>query len=282
MPKTTILTVTLILVFSLSFSQSKFPSGYWYGVEDVFAYKDLNGVYVFEDDEIYRAAFNKEVSRFTKWVSFPKNNQDFIFSETSVRAKNNAQHTWINTCETCVWTETQTGNFFYFGNPYLLEYNWTRNVNNDKGEDCFRRGNPCFTSSKKGYARIVPSKVYRNVVVGGKGYSYIDIEEVRYTEKTTEVTLKFTDANTTGTLHPPGSEKAYKIIGQDGKEYKLLAQFGWRGLGSKGFGGSRGNIRNKRIILFFEPMSQKANPTFNLKEGACSSNCWNFYDVAPK
>ncbi len=277
-PLTSILLCALPL---LSFCQNTFLSGYWYGAESAFSYGNANGVYVFENGQIFRADYMKESSRYDKWVANSNNVNAFEFAETSLNNKNNALHTWINTCDTYVWTETQTGEFFHYGNPYILEYKWTRNVNNKTGEDCFDANNKCFSKMVSGYARMVPILRTTNLIIGGKGSPYVTIAEFRLTEQTTELTLKFSASETGGTLHPPGSEKAYAIIDATGKEYKLLAQFGWKGSDDDGFG-TKSKINESYVILFFEPMQNTGNLTFNPKEGACFEGCWNFYDVKPK
>ncbi|MFD0862734.1 hypothetical protein ACFQ1M_11010 [Sungkyunkwania multivorans] len=273
------ITFLFIVFSSITIAQSNLPNGIWYGGEGAFSYGNANGVYIFQDGMIYRAGLMKDKGRYDIWTKNDENTAKYNFKEASLTNNNNSSHTWINTCDGCPWTETQTGNFFYHGNPYILEYSWKRSVNNNKSQDCFDENENCFTKNAKGFARLVPIYIKRDVPVGGKGSNTVELYELRVTDQTTELTLKFNQSDLGGTLHPPGGEKAYKIIDNTGKEYKLLAQYGWNGDGSMGFGYQKKILASTYVILFFEKIDITTVKNFNLKEGNCSERCWNFYDI---
>lgn len=275
MKKFTLLLVCFISSFTI-LGQNNFQNGTYVYSSDLHKFKKLT-FYKIENKKITHYSYNNN----KEWVLVKNadlNGPDF--KETSIINKNNALATWINTCDNCVWTETQTTNFFYLGNPFIYKANHKRSVNNNTGEDCFDN-KKCFETNTNGYLRLYPNHYFfsEKIMTGGKSSENIAIENIRITSLTTEITLSI--STRAGTLNPPSSEKAYTIKTNSGKEFKLLNQFGWGGDKIGGFGFWEAQYKTERkVILFFEPMSlADLKAGFSLKEGLCTTNCWNFYDI---
>jgi len=268
------LIVLLILTSSL-YSQQKFTPGNYILTADFFS---ISGGKAFriENNQIKSLYFDSSLK-----LHEVSNIEDLIVKETASILNNNATVTTITTFPNKQKTETTTKNIFYIGNPFVYRTNYSNTINYLSEASCFEKGNSCSTRSFVGYARPWPtlfrSKEY--ISTGGKSSEYIHIEEIRLTDTTTEITISINSKG--GTIHPPGSEKAYYLSLSDGTKIKLLGQFGWKG-NQKGNYGSWTSTYNtkKKCVLFFEKISlTNLLDGINLKEGKCKDNCWNFYDV---
>ncbi len=242
---------------------------------------DFKNIRVFDisNQSLHALSFNDDKELQRKSVM---SKEKYQFKEYSLINKNSANLTWINSCEECVWTETQILNIFYLGNDFIYKGITNRIVNNNQGIDCFDTGGKCFTTTKSGYIRIFPNLIYKknSIHVGGKSDQKNEIKEIRITDKTTEITLIIN--TTSGIINPVGNNQAFYVSLNNGKKLKLLGQYGWKGDSKGGFGTWATKTETKReVILFFEPASaEDLGQGFSLKEGNCTAGCWNFYDIS--
>jgi hypothetical protein len=263
--------ISLFVITLTLNAQGKFANGRYYFTSELNDFADVK-IYEITNGKIKHLNLNEAEEFESLSIS-----QGSDYVETSLINRNNALATWMNTCDDCAWTETQTTNAFYLGNPFIYIADHHRSVNNNTGEDCFG-DEKCFEVFTNGYFRPVPTHIFDDVKVGGKSSNENNITKVNLTSQATELVVKIAVQN--GTLHGPGKDHSYAIYA-NGKEYKLIGQYGWGGSDDGGFGSFTSDEEEvKTIILFFEPVPvNELMAGFNLKEGNCDAGCWNFYDV---
>lgn len=139
--KTTTLTVILLMFATCLFAQNK-----------------LDGNWVrYKDEKIY-LYFSIKGSQFTQLVAdddgrgitIEEKNKEMDFVSQFQQNGLNGIYTWTNTCDGCVWTESQMCHFSKLSDDYIY-YHWYRIVNNNSGEDCFKSGGQCFEKTESGY-----------------------------------------------------------------------------------------------------------------------------------
>ncbi|HCD52143.1 MAG TPA: hypothetical protein DEQ34_06840 [Balneolaceae bacterium] len=158
----------------------------------------------------------------------------------------------------------------------------SKNTNN-----CFIFGD-CAIATSAGYLRLKPERMVSSDQIKVSASTAADgleikIEEVRFTEKSTELLLHFVNgSNLMQTyLREPGDPEAFFIRDRNGRKYKLIGQFGWQGFNINKFGNyNMDPDSDLYVILYFEPVpdTQSFN-RFDLIEGECEDGCWNLYDV---
>jgi len=267
-------------------AQNMFTSGTYMAEEDPMEFGSIIAFYDITPTEIRQMSYSEGALYYTMDQSNFSDEEGVSYQrESSAFMKNNAISYWINTCKECGWTETQVASFFYIGSPWIYYYTHNRFVNNISADESFNYtftdDGKSFTSENEGYLRLIPNLILAgdDLTIGAKSSSYISIHEVRITNQTTEITLKVTSPqdNYGCFLTSPGSADAFVLQDNDGNSYQLLGSFGWPA--ANGYGSiSLDEGDELFFILFFEPMPAEAG-RFNLKEGDCSSGCWNFYDI---
>jgi hypothetical protein len=121
-----------------------------------------------------------------------------------------------------------------------------------------------------------------NLLIGGSSFSYIKINEIQLSDKSTSVQFKITNNTTevlTGTFHEPGNETAFYITDANrNKKYNLRSASV-----SLPYEFSLNPGKELLITLNFEsiPPSMKL---LNVFEGGDNenNNLWKFYDVKLK
>ena len=267
--------ILLLLITSSIYSQHKFTPGNYILTPDFYGISGRKAFRI-EDQKITSLYF--DTSHKLHQIS---KIEDLVVKETSSILNNNATVTTITAFPNSEKTITTTTNIFYIGHSYVYRTNYSGTINYLSDASCFEKGNSCSTNSFVGYARPWPTlfRTKNYISVGGKSSNNINIEEIRLTESTTEITISINSKG--GTIHPPGSEKAYYLSLADGKRIKLLGQFGWKGNQKGNYGSwTSSNNTKKKCVLFFEKITLlDLLDGINLKEGKCKDNCWNFYDV---
>jgi len=234
----------------------------------------------FENDKVLM--LEKNDNGFYEMIS---RGRDFQFQQSSLVNRNNAQYTWINTCKECGWTETQTY-LFSFVNKYVLRALKVRVVNNIGGVtnsyDSWHGGSPkSFTNSTTNDLQPAYLLKKNNPSVGAASSQALEIKEITQHEQFTSI--RFMLQNTSSypadfTLHPPGSNMAFRIQDMRGRVYNLIDEFGYGGF-------VRLTLQpngSKEFLCYFQPIPLDVK-TINIKEGDCSGElCWNFYEVSLK
>jgi hypothetical protein len=177
------------------------------------------------------------------------------------------------------------------GNPHMMLGfgNSTKSLKNNADLDlsCFGRGD-CQYNNHNYYLRRKANRTVLedDIFVGSATNNNIEFEEVRFTNETLEIVVMFKEmaSDYTGTLHSPGSEKAFFLRDEFGNRYNLISQYGWAGSEENGYGESILEAETENhILLFFEPVTgSRVVKNLSLIEGNCESGCWNFYDIRLK
>nr|WP_298993449.1 WG repeat-containing protein [uncultured Polaribacter sp.] len=130
-------------------------------------------------------------------------------------------------------------------------------------------------------------KLYKdNIMVQNQTTSSMVIKNIKFdvVQQLTEITIKcIKKCKIISNLSPPNLNSSYKIVDNNGQEYKLIKQSGWNGNLKDGFGARQSN-KNKlfEFKLYFDYIDKKHIKSFDLIEGNCVSyylGCWSYFGV---
>lgn len=201
---------------------------------------------------------------------------------TSVFLGNNISVTTIEQFKNPKQTNTHSYNIFYIS-PYVLmaqDLYYENKIDSAQTlEDSWDTKNAkSIYSAYSGL--LLPLKTKKFTLNGSMASSskFISLVEVLNTMKYTLLKFKLenkTDNTQAFTLHAPDDETAFYITTEDGKKYHLLGQYGFGGFTSISLD------KNKELYyyVFFEKIPDKTKK-ITIREGNCTSGCWNFYDVS--
>ena len=199
---------------------------------------------------------------------------------------NNISSTFIEKLNNPAQTRTYSFNLSFIS-PYVLFGFYYEFFNNLKETEYISddpgfvyneiRGSQTFART---HAALFPKKTKTFSLSSSMASTseYIKLEKVFNTVNST--VLKFSLKNNTSTaqnvsLHPPGSQKAYFISTGEGKKYKMVDQYGF---GKYKTITLKKNSKKRYFYVFTEKIPDNTE-TITIREGNCSTGCWNFYDV---
>lgn len=280
-------TVLFLFIFTaLSFAQKNALVGVWESYSEEFHYSEPTGRIIITPNGEARWE-HSEGFYFSK---IKARNSNCISTEKSIVHYTSFNLAWAYECANNDSVEVYSITGTAIGNPFLLYAQSTRSKtlknNNLMDVNCFNSGcNYDYFQSilKKKTNRIV---LEENIFVGSTPNEFLKVEEVRFTDNSTEVLLFFDEMEESygGTLHEPGADYAFFIRDNQGNRFNLLTQVGWPGEKKNGFGSfTIPAYTEQHILLIFEPIpAQNTVNNLNLIEGTCEGGCWNFYDIRLK
>lgn len=268
------------LCSTLSYAQTDIVSGHWEVYTSDFHYSEP-----LADIHVNRQANSIRVSRIEG-------------KSTSSWQSQTQRHNVSNSQFSYIWNVTDGDtirnvslNVVAAGYPYFLYGVYQKTITlsdpNAVSQLCFYMGG-CVFASENVYLKPDTKRIVLEdqITVGASTQDRIQLEEVRFTDKATEVLIFFESRSTelSGYVRAPGHPSAFFMRDSQGNRFDLMSQFGWPGMDEGGFGNYVIPAENEQhVILYFEPVDDPESITnFSMIEGTCESGCWNFYDVRLK
>lgn len=142
--KATTLITALLLITTCLFAQTRL-NGDWVKYSDNGKISFMLSIDGFMIIHTVMGEDGKTISMYDKNI-----NKGMDFDKVFQQNNLNGVYSWTNTCDDCVWTETQIYQLSMLSDD-VIYYHWLRVVNNNSGLDCFKTGGDCFSDSGTGY-----------------------------------------------------------------------------------------------------------------------------------